>query len=85
MFDLNNWAKKPEDNNVLTYDIKGVSDTALLVQRRDKASTQQFTKVTFQELLEKGRLTIISNTTFTVEKDTDWKPTDNFTPIDLGA
>ena len=85
MFNLNDWAKKPEDSNVLTYEIKGVSDTALLVKRSDKANTQQFTKVTFQELLAKGRLKIVSNTTFTVEKDTDWKPQDQFQPLDLGA
>lgn len=85
MFDLNSWAKKPEDNNILTYEIKGVSDTALLVKRADKADTQQFTKATFQDLLAKGRLTIVSNTVFTVEKDADWKPTDNFKAIDLGA
>lgn len=85
MFDLKAWAAKPEDNNVLTYEIKGVSDTALLVKRSDKANTQQFTKATFQELLAKGRLTIVSATSFTVEKDTDWKPESNFTPLDLGA
>lgn len=84
MFNLNDWAKKSEDSNVLTYTIKGISDTALLVRRTDKSTDQQFTKVTFQDLLSKGKLKIVDNTTFTVEKDKDYNPLSQFKAIDLG-
>lgn len=84
MFNLNDWAKKSEDSNVLTYTIKGISDTALLVRRSDKSTDQQFTKVTFQDLLSKGKLKIVDNTTFTVEKDKDYNPLSQFKAIDLG-
>lgn len=83
MFDLTAWSQTEKPKN-FTYTIKGVSDTALLVQRSDKASTQSFTKTTFADLLKKGKLTIVDNTTFTVERDENYNPADQFKAVDLG-
>ena len=80
-FDLNAWASNEKPTHY-TYEIKGVSATALKVVRNDKVTPQTFSKKTFQALLEDGRLTILTNSTFQVEIDKDFDPNSQFDDLD---
>jgi hypothetical protein len=80
-FDLNAWASQEKPTHY-TYEIKGVSANALKVVRNDKVTPQTFSKKTFQALLEEGRLTILSNSTFQVEIDKEWNPDSQFDNLD---
>ena len=82
MFDLKAWGAPKAKATHHTYTILGVSDTQLRVLRSDKTEEQIFSRATFADLMEKGRLEVIDNKTFKVEIDKDWKPANQFKTIE---